>query len=309
MISDSLGIDEVWKVPVLLGLALVLGMGIAPSVQAQESPVPEGATVEAIAEGLEFTEGPLWYEGRLIFSDIPANRVYQWTPEEGHSVFLEPSGHANGLAIGPEGHLLLAQHDGQVGRLTTDDEIEPLATSYQGERLNSPNDLTVAEDGSIYFTDPPYGVDEENRELDFSGVYRLDPDGTLTLLTKEFSRPNGIVLSPDESTLYVNDSDGNVIRAYDVAEDGAITNGRQFAAPEGGAAGSTDGMKVDAEGNLYTTGPGGIWVYSPDGELLDRISVPEGPTNLAFGGAERTTLYITARANVYRIPVNVPGAE
>lgn len=309
VISNSMGVEQIWKAPALLGLSLVLGMGVAPSVQAQDSPVPDGATVEAIVEGLEFTEGPLWYEGRLIFSDIPADRVYQWTPEEGHSVFLEPSGHANGLAIGPEGHLLLAQHDGQVGRLTTEDEIEPLATSYQGQRLNSPNDLTVADDGTVYFTDPPYGVDEENRELDFSGVYRLDPDGTLTLLTKEFSRPNGIVLSPDESTLYVNDTNGDLVRAYDVTENGDVANGRVFAEMEGEAPGNADGMKVDADGNLYTTGPGGIWIYTPEGELLDRISVPVGPTNLAFGGPEGQTLYITAQSNVYRIPLQVSGAE
>lgn len=308
-IRNSLGVDRVWRGAILLGLALVAGLAITSSVQAQESPVPEGATVEAIVEGLEFTEGPLWYEGRLVFSDIPADRVYEWTSEDGHSVFVEPSGHANGLAIGPEGRLLLAQHDGQVGRLTTEGEIVPVVTSYQGQRLNSPNDLTVADDGTIYFTDPPYGVEEENRELDFSGVYRLDGDGALTLLTKEFSRPNGIVLSPDESTLYVNDTEGDLIRAYDVTENGGITNGRVFAEMEGEEPGNADGMKVDARGNLYTTGPGGIWIYTPDGEVLDRIPVPVGPTNLAFGGPQRQTLYITAQSNVYRIPVNASGVE
>jgi len=284
-------------------------MSIVPTVQAQSSPVPKGATVEKIADGFEFTEGPLWYEGRLVFSDIPANTVYQWTPKEGSSIFLKPSGHANGLAVDGQGRLLLAQHDGQVGRLAAENKIEPLAQSYQGKRLNSPNDLTVADDGAIYFTDPPYGVDAENRALDFSGVYRLDPDGSPTVLTKEFSRPNGICLSPDESILYVNDSGENIIRAYDVTDDGGITNGRQFAALEGEEPGNTDGMKVDAEGNLYTTGPGGIWIYAPSGERIDRISVPEAPTNVAFGGPERKSLFITAQANVYRIPVTVAGVE
>ncbi len=292
-----------------MGLALVLGAGVAPSVQAQSSPVPEGATVEKVADGFEFTEGPLWHDGRLVFSDIPADRVYQWTPEEGHSVFLEPSGHANGLAADPDGHLLLAQHDGQVARLTMEGEIEPLVTSYQGNRLNSPNDLTVADDGTIYFTDPPYGVEEANRELDFAGVYRLDPDGTLTLLTTEFTRPNGIVLSPDAATLYVNDTDADRIRAYDLTKNGDIANGRVFAEIEGEAPGNADGMKVDADGHLYSTGPGGIWIYTPSGELRDRISVPKAPTNLAFGGPERQTLYITAQSNVYRIPLRVSGAE
>lgn len=290
----------------LLGFALLLS-GCASDAP-PSSPVPDDASVELIGEGFEFTEGPFWYDGRLVFSDIPANTVYQWTPEEGTSVFLEPSGHSNGLRTDNEGRLLLAQHDGQIGRLTQEREVEPLVESYEDQRLNSPNDLDVSSDGSIYFTDPPYGVDEEDRELDFSGVYRLDPDGDLTLLTDEFSRPNGICLSPDESRLYVNDSEETFIQVYDVADDGSITNGRRFATPEAEEEGTTDGMKVDSEGNLYTTGPGGVWVYAPDGELLDRISVPEAPTNLAFGGEDGQTLFITARPNVYRVRVDVPGA-
>ncbi|MEF8816997.1 MAG: SMP-30/gluconolactonase/LRE family protein, partial [Salinibacter sp.] len=143
----------------------------------------------------------------------------------------------------------------------------------------------------------------------FSGVYRLSPDGRLTLQADRFSRPNGIVLSPDGSTLYVNDSDETVVWAYDVADDGSLGKGRQFAALEAEADGTTDGMKVDVNGNLYTTGPGGVWVYAPDGELLARIAVPVPPTNLAFGGTDRKSLYVTARANVYRVPVSVPGAE
>jgi gluconolactonase len=290
-------------------VGLVVGGGLVSAAQAQSSPVPEGETVEKVASGFEFTEGPLWHQGRLLFTDIPANTVYQWTPKEGPSIFLKPSGHANGLAASPDGALLLAQHDGQVGRLAAENRIEPLVQAYEEKRLNSPNDLTVADDGTIYFTDPPYGVDAENRELDFSGVYRLDPGGSLTLLTKEFSRPNGIVLSPDESILYVNDTESDVIRAYDVAKEGGIANGRVFAEMEGEEPGNADGMKVDAQGNLYTTGPGGIWIYAPSGEWLDRISVPVAPTNVAFGGAEHKTLFITAQDNVYRIPLSVSGAE
>ncbi|MFB6097563.1 MAG: SMP-30/gluconolactonase/LRE family protein [Salinibacter sp.] len=287
-----------------------LSLGLPPlTAHAQSSPVPDGASVEKVAGGFQFTEGPIWYKGRLLFSDIPANTVYQWTPDAGSSVFLKPSGHANGLAVSPNGDLLLAQHDGQIGRLAAEDMVEPLVQEYNGKRLNSPNDLTVTDDGTIYFTDPPYGVDEKNRELEFSGVYRLDPDGSLTLLTKTFARPNGICLSPDESTLYVNDSEKTAIWAYDVTEDGGITNERVFATPEGDADGTTDGMAVDTNGNLYTTGPGGVWVYSPKGELLDRVSVPEAPTNVAFGGSNYETLFITARPNVYRLPVTVPGRE
>ncbi len=289
-----------------LGVLLCL-MALAPAT-AQQRPVPKGATVELVDDGFEFTEGPIWYQDALLFSDIPANTVYQWTPDGGTEAFMKPSGHANGLAIDTSGHLLLAQHDGQVGRRTQDGSVAVLADTYGGKRLNSPNDLTVASDGTIYFTDPPYGVDEEERELSFSGVYRLSPDGDLSLLTKSFTRPNGICLSPNDSTLYVNDSQETLIRAYDVTESGDISNGRQFAAPtDEDAQGSTDGMKVDAEGNLYTTGPGGVWVYGPDGTQRARIAVPKAPTNLAFGGPDRKTLYITARPHVYRVPVNVPG--
>jgi len=152
IVRDPVEATQVWTAPLLLGLTLVLAVGMTPSVQAQSSPVPEGTAVEKVADGFEFTEGPLWHDGRLVFSDIPADRVYQWTPAEGHSVFLAPSGHANGLAIGADERLLLAQHDGQVGRLMGDDQVESLAQSYEGKRLNSPNDLTVADDGTIYFT-------------------------------------------------------------------------------------------------------------------------------------------------------------
>ncbi|MFB6248535.1 MAG: SMP-30/gluconolactonase/LRE family protein [Salinibacter sp.] len=300
--------DRGWMLAALIGL--LVGMCGADAAVAQEGPVPSGATVELVDDGFEFTEGPVWHNGALLFSDIPANTIYRWTPEEGTRVFMNPSGHANGLAVDSSGGLLLAQHDGAVAHHGADGSTTTLVQSYGGKRLNSPNDLTVASDGTIYFTDPPYGVDEENRELSFSGVYRLSPNGQLTLLTKGLSRPNGIVLSPDESTLYVNDSGQNIIRAYDVTEDGGIENGRQFAAPtDPDADGSTDGMTVDRNGNLYTTGPGGIWVYAPDGTQLARIAVPKAPTNVTFGGPDRTTLYITARPHVYRVPVNVPGAR
>jgi gluconolactonase len=292
----------------LLLFALGLGGLSGAPAHAQPSPVPEDASVERIAGGLEFTEGPIWYEGRLLFSDIPADRVYEWTPEDSVSVFLEPSGRANGLAVDTAGRLLLAQHDGQVGRYA-DGSVESLVAEYEGQRLNSPNDLDVASDGTLYFTDPPYGVDEANRALNFSGVYRLSPNGALTLLTKKFSRPNGIVLSPDASVLYVNDSGETVIWAYDVTEDGTLTNGRQFAAPQAEADGTTDGMAIDEHGALYTTGPGGVWIYAPNGTLLDRISVPEAPTNVAFGGPDRQTLFVTAPPNVYRVRLAVPGAK
>jgi len=289
---------------------LFAGTGVTPPAQAQDAPVPDDAMVEKIAGDFQFTEGPYWHaDGYLVFSDIPANTIYRWAPGKEATVFLKPSGHSNGITADEQGRLLLAQHDGRIARVE-DGEATPLVTEYDGKRLNSPNDLVVRSDGSIYFTDPPYGVDEENRELDFSGVYRLHSSGELELLTKAFSRPNGICFSPDESKLYVNDSGETLVHVFDVAEDGSIANGRVFARPEdANAQGSTDGMKVDTAGNVYTTGPGGIWIYAPDGTLLDRISVPHPPTNLAFGGPDNTTLYITARPDVYRIQVNIPGVK
>lgn len=275
----------------------------------QAQPVSSGASVELVDGGFEFTEGPLWEDGGLLFSDIPANTVYRWTPDGGTRVFLRPSGHANGLALDSEGRLLLAQHDGQVGRYEGQ-TVASLATAYGGHRLNSPNDLIVASDGTIYFTDPPYGVENAQRRLDFSGVYRLSPEGQLFLLTRAHDRPNGIGLSPTDSTLYVSDSRETVVWAYDLTAAGDVANKRVFARPrDEGSDGTTDGLAVDAEGNLYTTGPGGIWVYAPDGSQLARIAVPKPPTNLAFGGPNRKTLYVTARSHVYRVPVNVPGLQ
>jgi len=293
-----------------IGLLLMIGTGaVAPAV-GQSGPVPKRAAVELVASGFQFTEGPLWYEGELLFSDIPANTVYRWGPGTEARVFLKPSGRANGLAVGPDGHLLLAQHDGQVGRRTDDGTVVPLVDSYGGRRLNSPNDLTVASDGTIYFTDPPYGIDEKARRLDFSGVYRLSPNGNLSLLTKQLPRPNGIELSPNDSTLYVSDSRDTRVWAYDVTADGDIQNRRSFATPrDANAEGTTDGMTIDVEGNVYTTGPGGVWVYAPDGRQLARIAVPKAPTNVTFGGPERKVLYITARPHVYRVSVNVSGAR
>jgi len=299
----------VFSIGVLL-CGLFVGFATVSSAFGQTRPVPKGATVELVESGFKFTEGPLWYDDGLLFSDIPANTVYRWTPENGTSVFLKPSGHANGLAMGPEGDLLLAQHDGQVGRYTEQGGVTLVVEAYGGKQFNSPNDLTVASDGTIYFTDPPYGVEKENKQLDFSGVYRLSPDGRLTLLTKEFDRPNGICLSPGDTTLYINDSRETLIRAYDVTAEGGIENGRVFAQPrDEDADGTTDGMKVDVKGNLYTTGPGGIWVYGPDGTRLARVAVPKVPTNLAFGGPKQKTLYITARSHVYRVSVNVRGVQ
>ncbi|WP_445665397.1 SMP-30/gluconolactonase/LRE family protein [Fodinibius sp. AD559] len=270
--------------------------------------VEEDAEPEIITDGYEFTEGPLWHDsGYLLFSDIPANTVYKWTPAEGADIYLKPSGRSNGLTFDQNGNLLLAQHDGLVSRLTGDKELTVVADSYNGKRLNSPNDLTVKSDSSIYFTDPSFGVSDEDKELDFNGVYRYSKEDGLQLLTDDFDLPNGIVFSPDESRLYVNDTRHNHIRVFDVNEDGSLANGRMFAEMESDAEGAADGMKVDTDGNLYSTGPGGLWVFSPEGEVLQQVETPDRVTNLAWGGSENSTLFLTAPNAVYKLETNKTG--
>jgi gluconolactonase len=280
----------------------------------------DNSQVEKLADGFEFTEGPLWHpQGFLLFSDIPANTIYQWTPKEKPKIFRRPSGNANGNTLDREGRLLSAEHSNRrVSRTLEDGRVVTVASQYKGKRLNSPNDLVVKSDGSIYFTDPPYGIKSEQEELGFYGVYRIAPDGTLTLLVQDFVRPNGIAFSPDEKKLYVDDSEKGHIRVFDVKPDGTVENGRIFAElKDSNKSGVPDGMKVDQEGNVYSTGPGGVWVFSPSGNLLGKIAVPEVATNLAWGDSLRDSfasrdynmLYITAGNSVYRIRLKIPGVQ
>lgn len=266
--------------------------------------------VEKVAGNFQFTEGPLWHpDGFLLFSDIPANTIYKWQPNNQIEVFRKPSGNANGNTFDREGRLITAEHSNRrVSRTELDGQVVTLASEYQGKRLNSPNDLVVKSDGSIYFTDPPYGIKSEQQELDFFGVYRLGTDGTLTLLVDDFVRPNGIAFSPDETQLYVNDSQAGNIRVFDVKPDGNLANGRIFAEQKDpNKPGVPDGMKVDNKGNVYSTGPGGVWVFSPGGNLLGIIEVPEVPANLAWGDRDYQTLYLTARNSLYRVRLKIPG--
>lgn len=265
--------------------------------------------LERLATGFKFTEGPVWHPGGyLIFSDIPADTIYSLkgpAPE----VFRRPSGNSNGLTFDIEGRLVACEHGNRRVSLTHDDgEVASLASHYQGKRLNSPNDVVVKSDGSVYFTDPPYGVRPDERELDFQGVYRIGSDRQLVLLVDDFVKPNGLAFSPDEKVLYVNDTEKGWIRAFDVREDGLLENDRVFARLEGPGAGRPDGMKVDVEGNVYCTGPGGVWVLDSAGKHLETIQTPEAAANLAFGGEDGCTLYITARTSVYSVEVTYPGA-
>jgi gluconolactonase len=287
--------------------------------------VPVDAVIEVLSEGHEWVEGPVWVPElqSILYSDIPNNAVYRWTDGEGASLWLQPAGYtgsvpregesgSNGLALDAEGRLLLAQHgDRRIARMNApwdapESNFETLAGEYQGQRFNSPNDVAVRSNGDLYFTDPPYGLEggNEPKELDFQGVYRLATDGSLTLLTDELSRPNGIAFSPDQSILYVANSDGAnqpVVMAYDVEPDGGIDNGRVFFDSWG------DGMAVDQQGNVYVTGPGGgVLIINAEGEHLGSIMAPPRTSNAAFG-EDGSTLFITANTRLVRIRLNVKG--
>ena len=287
--------------------------------------LPVDQEIERIATGFAFTEGPVWDGASLLFSDLPNNRIARWRQlPEGPEVttFRCPSGFplgrptrvqqpgSNGLTFDRQGRLLACEHGNRrVSRTEPDGSVVAIAERYEGKRLNSPNDVVVRSEGVVFFTDPPYGLVDrtEGKELEFQGVYRIDLDGSLHLLVDDFARPNGLAFSPDEQTLYVDDTERRHIRAFDVADDGRLLNGRIFADLAHEDEGGPDGMKVDVEGNVYCTGPGAVWVFNAAGALLGRILTPERPANCAWGDADWKTLFITARPSVYRLKVAVPG--
>ncbi|HGJ64928.1 TPA: SMP-30/gluconolactonase/LRE family protein [bacterium] len=280
--------------------------------------VPKGAKLEKIATGFMFTEGPVWDEKNkcLYFSDIPANIMRKWSKDKGVEIIREPSGKSNGLTLDKQGRLIACEHaNRRVSRTEKDGTVITIADKYNGKKLNSPNDVVVKSDGSIYFTDPPYGLSAEfgnlgEQELSFQGVYRLSPDGKdLTLLVDDFNKPNGLAFSPDESILYIDDTDEVHIRAFDVKPDGTIANGRLFVDLRADAEGNVDGMKVDSEGNIFVTSPGGVSVIDPEGNKLGVIEMPEISANVAWGEDDWKTLFITASTSVYKIKLNIPGIK
>jgi gluconolactonase len=299
------------------------------------------ATVERVATGFGFSEGPVWVRkgGFLIFSDIPANVINRVDPVTGRvSVFLEKTGFtgadatgvggeqtnargeqiyligSNGVTLDPQGRVAFnAMGDRQVVRVEADGRRTVLASHFEGKRLNSTNDLVYKRNGSLYFTDPPSGLRRRNedptKELPFNGVFLLK-DGKLQLLTRDLVNPNGIALSPDEKILYVNSSADRKIFRFDVRPDDTIANGRLIVDMSAEKApGVPDGMKVDEKGHLYSTGAGGIWVMTPEGKHLGTLVFPEQPANLAFGDDDGRTLYVTARSSVYRIRLKIPGVR
>jgi gluconolactonase len=265
------------------------------------------APIEKLSGDFKFTEGPVWVaaNNELRFSDIPANRIVRFHDGK-FTTFRTPSNNSNGLTLDKQGRLIACEHGlRRVTRTEADGTLSVLAERYEGKRLNSPNDGVVKSDGAIYFTDPPYGVKQEERELNFQGVYRISPDGkALTLLVKDFIKPNGLAFTPDEKILYVNDTEGGHIRAFDVAADGMLSNGRVFAKTPG-----ADGMKVDSEGNVYCTSATGVMVFDRGGKHLGTFSAAEQPANCAFGDADWKSLYMTCRSGLYRVRLAVPGVK
>lgn len=282
------------------------------SPEAESGPLLGLGEVEEIKTSFQFLnpEGPQWMpdDGVLLFSDISGNTIYQVAADDEITVFRVPSGHSNGLAVDPQGRLIAAESGTRrVTRTESDGTVTPIAERFQGARLNQPNDIAVRSDGTIYFTDPDFGDVAAPIELDFRGVFRIAPDGGLTVERRGHSNeaPNGVALSPDESRLYVTDTFANVVRVFDVAADGSLSKARRFltvAAP--------DGMAVDQAGNLFVAsyGDGVIEVFAPDGEHWGTIDVPGSPTNCAFGGADGRTLYITSNGwGLLRVTLAHPG--
>jgi gluconolactonase len=291
--------------------------------------LPKRAVMEKLAEGFDWSEGPVWMPGGyLLFSDVPLNTIFKWDPHSGVSIFLQPSGYtgttprggepgSNGLTHDKQGRLIACQHgDRRVARLENG-KFVTVADRYDGKRFNSPNDVVVKSNGDLYFTDPPYGlvknVDDPAKEIKFQGVYRVSADGKVTLLTDEVTRPNGLAFSPDEQTLYVASSDPKkaIWMAYPVKTDGTLGTGRVFfdATSMQGATrkGLPDGLKVDKGGNLWATGPGGVLIISPAGKHLGTLATGEATANCAWGD-DGSTLYITADMYLCRVRTKVKGA-
>jgi gluconolactonase len=303
--------------------------------------VSADAKIERLATGFTWTEGPVWVKDRLYFAEIPSNSIRTWTPGRGVEIFLEPSGYkgtaayggpepgSNGMTLDARGRLTVAGHaQRDVYRFESLDakgQITILADTYKGKRLNSPNDLVYKSDGSLYFTDPPFGLrtqqdNDPDKQLDVNGVYRIphaleqkpgaEPAREkLQLLVSDLPRPNGIAFSPDEKYLYVSNSRPKRFwMRYTVKADGTLTDAKLlYDATADKRSGNPDGMKVDVEGNLYSAGPGGVWIFSPDGKPLGTIVFPERVSNLTWAGPERKTLYITAADAVYRVRLKIAG--
>jgi len=301
--------------PALLLLAACGGDDVAGVIDAgpaadASDPLAGIGAVELIQGGFMFVEGPQWLDGSatLVFSDIPASTIYELTPPSTIATFRMPSDNANGLGVLPDGRLLAAEHGARRVSVSAADGSgrATVVGTFEGSSLNSPNDVIAADDGTIYFTDPPYGIPDADRELDFMGVFRVPAGDDAAVAEWQgplTARPNGLDLSPDGATLYVSDTATGVVRAWDVGAAGALSGERTLSTDTPGA----DGLAVDVDGNLFVTTSAGVRVLAPSGETLGTIAVPEQPANCAFGDADGKTLYITARTGLYRVRLVIPG--
>ena len=275
--------------------------------------IVEAGAAERVATGFVFTEGPLWHpEGYWLFVDVrrEPGAIFRLAPGGEPEIFREPSNGSNGLTFDLQGRLIMCEGDGRrMSRRELDGSITTIADRWEGKRLNRPNDVVCHSDGSIYFTNPGGRIDPSEREIDFSGVHRIAPDGAVTAVVNDIEYPNGLTFSPDESILYVaNTRERMHIAAYDVQPDGTVTGGRVFADMSSAETdGVPDGMKVDSEGRVYCTGPGGGWVFAPAGQLIGIIRLPEIPANCAWGGPDNRTMLFTARTSVYTLRMTTPG--
>lgn len=278
--------------------------------------VGDDLAVERLGTGFLFTEGPVWHprDRHLTFSDMPGDHMRRWFPDGRIETFRRPSNMANGNTYDADGRLLTCEHaTSRVTRTEPDGSITVLATHYGGKELNSPNDIVVRTDGTVFFTDPAFGRREfygvpREQELDFQGVYAVDPDGSnLRLLADDFDQPNGLCLSLDETMLFVNDTPREHIRRFDLTAAGMVSGGEAWADVTGEGDGAPDGMKLDADGNLYTTGPGGIHVFAPDATCLGVVEVPERVANFTWGADDLKSLFITASTSLYRTRTRTAG--
>ncbi len=275
---------------------------------AQSLGYPE-SNIEKLQDGFQFVEGPVWKDGAFYFSDTKGNTVYKWTDSTNAVPFVRQAGNPNGLAFDSNGNLIIAQHGPrQISGLENDGTLTPIATHYNGKRLNSPNDLTLKSDGSLFFTDPPFGLNDQHgiSETGWAGIFRLSPTGEVQLLDSTLTLPNGLAFSPDESKLYVNDSQVRRIYVWDVVNDSTLTNKRLFASIQ--PWGYADGMEMDDEGNLFCAGPLGVWIFDSTGTVVDTIRISgANPSNCAWGDENGKTLYITAGTAVYRVRPAITG--
>ena len=279
--------------------------------EAFKAAIAPDAAVRQIAEGLQFTEGPAWMPGGkfLVFSDIPADTIYRWDEAGGLKVWRQPSHNANGNTVDGQGRLVTCEHGSRtVTRTDKDGKIETIASTYEGKKLNSPNDVVVKSDGTIWFTDPPYGVKRELVEQSANRVYRLDPGAKGPVaVAADFDMPNGLAFSADEKLLYIADSGKpHHVRRFRVKADNTLEGGEVFTVITPGV---PDGMRTDRDGRLWSTAGDGVHVFSPDGKLIGRIKTPKTAANCAFGGPDKRTLFITATSEVWAVKVLVAGAR